>query len=246
MKGTLIAALTAFAVAGIAVQIPCAAAQELEPRSYVNTPVGLSFLLAGYGYTEGNVVFSAAMPVTDAKVETHSGVLGYIRSLDVAGLSGKLGVIVPYAAASGSAKLAGEPREREISGFADPRFRFSLNLHGAPAVTLEDLARYEQDLILGASLDVSSPLGQYDSSKLLNIGTNRWSVKPELGLSKALGRATLEASGAVTFFTPNNDFLNGRTLEQEPLYSVQGHLVYEFEGRLWAALDTTYYAGSAR
>lgn len=231
-------------MAGVAV-VPTRGAdgQELEPRSYVNTPVGLNFVLAGYGYTKGSVVFSGSAPIKDAEVHTHSGVLAYVRSLDVWGRSGKLGVVVPYADASGSAKLAGQTQEREVSGFADPRLRLSVNLYGAPALSLEEFRSYRQDFIVGATLEVSPPLGQYDSEKLLNIGTNRWMVKPELGVSKALGSFTLEMSAAVTVFTPNNDFLGGKTLDQAPLYSLQGHLVHEFRNGLWAALDATYYVG---
>ena len=228
--------VTAIAVAGRG-----AHAQELEPRAYVNTPVGLNFLLAGYGYTEGSVVFSAASPIKDAEVQTHAGVLAYVRSLDVWGLSGKFGLVVPFADASGTAKLAGQPRERQVFGRADPTFRLSVNLYGAPALSLEEFKDYRQDLIIGATLNVSPPLGQYNSTKLLNIGTNRWSVKPELGASKALGPFTLEMSAAVAFFTSNADFLGGKTLEQDPLYSVQSHLVYEIRAGIWAALDATYY-----
>jgi hypothetical protein len=231
------------ALAIVAVRAWPANGQELEPRSYVNTPVGLNFLIAGYGYTEGSVVFSASAPVKDAEVEAHAGFLAYVRALDVWGRSGKLGLVVPYAEASGSAKLAGQPREREVSGLADPKFRFSVNLYGAPALSLEEFRGWEQDLIVGVALEVSPPVGQYDSDKLLNIGTNRWSIKPELGVSKALGRFTLELSAAATFFTQNDDFLGGHTLEQDPLYAVQGHLVYEFGFGVWAALDATYYAG---
>ena len=106
-----------------------------------------------------------------------------------------------------------------------------------------DFPTYRQDVIVGISLQVTAPLGQYDSTKLLNIGTNRWSFKPELGVSKAWGPVTLELIPAITFFTNNNDFLGGKTLEQAPIYSVQGHLIYEFFPFLWAALDATYYAG---
>jgi hypothetical protein len=102
---------------------------------------------------------------------------------------------------------------------------------------------YRQDVIVGASLQVTAPLGQYDSDKLLNVGTNRWSFKPELGVSKAWGAFILELIPAVTFFTSNDDFLSGKTLEQDPIYSLQGHLIYEFSPALWAAFDATYYAG---
>ncbi len=218
-------------------------AQDLEPRAYANTPVGLNFLIAGYAYSEGSVGTDPSIPLTDAKVQVHTAVLAYVRSLDVWGKSGKFDVILPYAWTSGSATFKGQPHQRDVSGFGDPRFRFSVNFYGAPALSLKEFADYKQDVIVGASLQVSAPGGQYDSSKLLNIGTNRWSVKPEVGISKALGPVTLELTTAVTFYTENGNFLSGRTLEQDPIYSVQGHLTYNFGRGVWGALDGTYYTG---
>jgi len=218
-------------------------AQALEPRSYTNTPVGINFLLLGYGYTEGSVALDASVPIKDTKVDVHAGLLAYARSLDVWGLSGKFLAALPFAEASGSAKLAGQERDRQVFGLADPLLRFSVNFFGAPALSMEDFPTYRQDIIVGASLQVTAPLGQYDSTKLLNVGTNRWSFKPELGVSKAWGPVILEVIPAITFFTKNDDFFGGKTLEQDPIYSVQGHLIYEFIPGLWAALDATYYAG---
>ena len=234
---------TAIAVIAIVATARNVYPQSLEPRSYVNTPVGINFLLAGYGYTEGNVAFEASSPIEDAKVHVHSGILAYARSLDVWGLSGKFAVVLPVAKVSGSAKVAGEERERIVSGLGDPIVRLSVNFYGAPAVSMNEFPAYQQDIIVGASLQVSPPLGQYDSTKLLNVGTNRWSIKPELGVSKAWGPVILELIPAVTFFTNNNDFLGGQTFAQDPIYSVQGHLIYEFFPALWGALDATYYAG---
>src|SRR4029453_6787783 len=122
--------------------------------------------------------------------QVHSALLAYARARDVWGRSGKVDVVVPYAWLSGSADVAGQPREREGSGVRDPRFRFTVNFYGAPALSLQEFAGNKQDLILGASLQVSAPLGQYDPDKLVNIGTNRWSIKPDLGLSKAFGPLT--------------------------------------------------------
>lgn len=218
-------------------------AQALEPRSYTNTPVGINFLLLGYGHTEGDVGFDESTAVTDAKVRIDAGVLAYARSLDVWGLSGKVLAVLPVAEASGSAKVKGQGRDRDVFGLADPLLRISVNFFGAPALSLDEFATYRQDLIIGASLQVTAPLGQYDSSKLLNVGTNRWSVKPELGVSKAWGRLTLELIPGITFFTNNNDFFGGKTLEQDPIYSLQGHLIYEFSPAFWAAFNSTYYAG---
>lgn len=217
--------------------------QDLEPRTYSNIPVGLNFLIAGYGYSVGGVVTDPSFPLEDGDVQIHSTVLAYARAVDVWGTSGKFDVVLPFAWVSGTATFQGQPREREVSGLADPRFRFSVNLYGAPALSLQEFADYKQDLIIGASLQVSAPLGQYDSSKLLNIGTNRWSIKPELGVSKALGPLTLELDAGVTFYTNNDDFLNGMTLEQDPIYAVQGHLIYNFGAGVWGALDATYYTG---
>jgi hypothetical protein len=217
--------------------------QALEPRSYANTPVGINFVLLGYGHTDGDVGFDESSPIKDTKVRVDAGVAAYARSLDLWGLSGKFLAVMPFAETSGSAKVAGQEFDRQVFGLADPLLRMSVNFFGAPALSMADFPSYQQDLIVGASLQVTVPLGQYNSSKLLNVGTNRWSVKPELGMSKAWGSLTVELIPGITFFTTNNDFFGGKTLEQDPIYSLQGHLIYEFSPAFWAALNTTYYTG---
>jgi hypothetical protein len=135
-------------------------AQEIEPRAYSNAPIGVNFLIAGYAYTEGAVPFDAYLPVKNANLKTSSAVLAYARVLDLWGQSAKFDAVVPYTWLSGSAEAAGEAVERNVAGFADPRFRLSVNLYGAPALTLKEFKDYEQDLIVGASLQVSVPSGQ--------------------------------------------------------------------------------------
>jgi hypothetical protein len=218
-------------------------AQSLEPRSYANAPVGVNFLLVGYGYTKGDVAVDEALPIEDAKFQVHTGFLGYARSLDVWGMSGKLGAVLPLADASGSAKVGGQARAREVFGLADATLRFSVDFIGAPALSTQEFANYRQNVILGTSVLVTAPLGQYDPSKLLNLGTHRWTFKWELGMAKAWGPVILELIPAMTFFTKNGDFLGGKTLVQAPMYSIQGHLIYSFSRALWAALNATYYAG---
>jgi hypothetical protein len=208
----------------------------------VNTPVGLNFLIAGYAYTSGGVVTDPALPLENARLSVHTGALAYVRSLDLWGYSGKLDIALPYSGVSGTVLFRGEEREREISGFHDPRFRLSANLYGAPALSFEEFAAYRQDLIIGVSLAVSAPLGQYDSDRLVNIGTNRWSIKPELGMSKALGPLALELAAGATVFTRNGDFL-GQTRDQAPLYSLQANAVYDFGRGIWGALTGTYVTG---
>ena len=217
-------------------------AQDLEPRAYVNTPVGLNFLLAGYIYTNGGVATDPALPIADAELTLHTGLLAYARSLDVWGRSGKIDVVLPYSGLSGTARVLGQEQERQVSGFHDPRLRFSVNLYGAPALSFEEFAAYRQDLIVGVSLAVTAPLGQYDSDRVVNIGTNRWSFKPELGISKALGPLSLELAAGATVFTRNDDFL-GSTREQAPLYSLQANAVYDIGRGVWGALTATYLTG---
>jgi Putative MetA-pathway of phenol degradation len=220
-----------------------ARAQDIEPRAYSNAPVGVNFLIAGYAYTRGGVSFDPAVPITNARLTTSNAVLAYARVLDLWGKSGKFDAILPYTWLSGTADVEGQPAQRIVNGFANPAFRLSINFYGAPALTLKEFAGWEQDLIIGASLQVSPSLGQYDAGRLVNIGTNRWSFKPEIGVSKVVGPWTLEIQVAATFFTDNADFYGGKTRSQDPLYSLQGHLIYGFRSGIWVSVDGTYFAG---
>jgi len=217
-------------------------AQGIEPRAYSNAPVGVNFLIAGYAYTRGDLEF-ATLPITDANLHTSNAVVAYARAVDFWGKSGKVDVIAPYVWLSGSADYLGQTVERVVDGFADPAFRASINLYGAPAMSLAEFAGYRQDVIVGVSLQVTAPWGQYDRSRVVNIGTNRWSFKPQVGVSKAIGPWTLELTAAVTLFTDNRDFYGGNTRSQDPLYAVQGHAIYNFSSGIWGSLDATYFSG---
>ncbi|WP_256874181.1 transporter [Pseudomonas umsongensis] len=237
------ARLARVASASLIMVATTAVAEDLEPRSYANTPVGINFLLLGYSDLHGNVTANPSVPLQNAKLNIKTVVFAFARSLDVWGRSGKFDIVVPEARLTGSALFAGEPRERNVTGLIDPRLRFSVNLYGAPAMSLAEFPSYQQDVIIGASLAITAPLGQYDSSRLVNLGNNRWSFKPELGVSKRLGPVTLELSAAATFYTDNNQYLGDRTFSQDPIYQAQVHLIYAFSNGVWASLDGTYFAG---
>jgi hypothetical protein len=228
-----------FAVAGLAPAI----AQDIEPRAYSNAPIGVNFLIGGAAFTRGGIAFDTSLPITDPKLTTSSAVLGYARVVDLWGSSGKVSVIIPYTWLSGSAMYQGGPVERKVNGFGDPLLRLSVNLYGAPALTLPAFRSYQQDVIVGASLGVSVPIGDYDDTKLVNLGTHRWAFKPEIGVSKVWGPWTLEFQAGATLFTTNDDFFNGNRRAQDPLYSVQGHAIYNFPSGLWGSLDATYFTG---
>jgi hypothetical protein len=220
-----------------------ARAQDIEPRAYSNAPIGVNFLIAGYVFTQGGLSFDSSVPITNANLDTSNAVLAYARVLDLGGNSGKFDVIVPYTRLVGTADYQGQPVERAVTGFGRPAFRLSVNLHGSPALPLREFGTWKQDLIIGASLQVSPPWGQYDADKIVNIGSNRWSFKPEVGISKAIGPWTLEAQAAAMFFTDNDDFYGGNKRSQEPLYSLQGHVIYGFRSGKWLSVDGTYFAG---
>jgi hypothetical protein len=222
---------------------PASRAQDIEPRAYSNAPIGVNFLVAGYAATRGGLSFDPALPIESPSLRTSSAVLGYGRVIELFGQSAKVDVVAPYTWLSGTAVYLGQPVERVVDGLSDTAFRLNVNLYGAPAMNLREFAAYEQDVIVGASLRVIAPTGQYDNARIVNIGGNRWSFKPEVGVSKALGRWTLELTAAATLFTDNKDFNVGKTRSQANIYSTQWHVIHSYPSGIWASLDATYFAG---
>src|SRR6516165_1208861 len=221
----------------------CAYAQDIEPRVYSSEPVGVNFVMVGYGYTRGGLSFHPALPVTNVSLETNSALLTYTRVLDLWGKSGKIDLLLPYTFLSGSADFAGETVERVVNGFGDPWLRTSINFYGAPALTLKEFANYRQNWIIGASLRTSIPSGQYDKSHVVNLGANRWSIRPEIGISKAAGALTLELTAGATLFSANKEYFRGTTRLQDPLYSSESNVIYNFKRGMWVSLDGNYFAG---
>lgn len=232
--------LVALAVAGFSAEIR---AQSLEPRAYSNSPTGLNFVLVGFLNSNGAIAFDPTLPLDDVQAEVDTGFIGYVRTLEVAGNSAKLGVVLPYASLLADGFADGVYRERDVVGLADLAFFFSYNFYGAPALSMQEFKDYRQEKIIGVTLKVVAPLGDYDPDKLINISTNRWTIEPEIGISSALGNWTLEASGAAAFYTDNDDFFNGKRREQDPIYSAQFHVTYTFPSKMWLAASTTYYEG---
>ena len=239
------AAALACLAAGALGAVPARAA-EIEPRKYSNAPVGMNFLILGYAYTDGALSTDPASPLQDAKLTIDTELLAYARSLSLWGRSAKLDLVVPYSQLSGTATFKGETVAREVSGFNDPRLRLSICLTGAPALSAQQFASYKQDLIVGASVQVSAPLGQYDPDRLVNLGNNRWFIRPDIGISKAVGKFTLEFTGSAYIYTTNHDFYGGQTVEQDPVYETQAHVTYSFGRGMWAAADATYDFGGRK
>ena len=218
-------------------------AQHLEPRAYINLPLGTSFLVAGYSYSSGGLATDPAVPLTNAQLDIHTPFAAYARVFDAWGKSAKFDAVVGGGCLDGNAESNGVPVSRDICGLLDPTMRVAVNLYGAPALEAKDFASYRQDLILGASLQLQAPLGQYDPSRLVNLGSNRWALRPEIGISKLLGRLLVEGVLSATFYTTNDDFFGGQRREQDPVLATQIHLIYLLRGGAWIAFDANYYSG---
>ena len=219
-----------------------AKAQELEPRAYSISPEGTNFLTLGFTRITGDISFDPALPIEDATASLHTMTLGYVREIGLAGRSASVGVLAPYVWGSVQGLVYGSFQQALRSGLANPAFRFAINLHGAPAMNAAEFKDYKQTTNIGASVVVIPPLGQYDPARLVNIGTNRWSVKPEMGISQRLGRWYLDLYAGTWIFTANHNFLLG-VRRQDPIGIVQSNLTCVITPRVWASFNADLYTG---
>jgi hypothetical protein len=219
-------------------------AQDLEPRAYSSSPVGLNFLVASVGRSTGGVLVDQSLPIENVQAELNVIAAGYGRTFALFGRSALAVVVLPYVWAEATGQIAEATRSTTRSGLADARVKMSVNLFGNAALKPAEFARTRPRPIVGASLTVVPPTGQYYPSKLINLGANRWAVKPELGISYPAGRWTIEGYGGVWFFTENDEFYTGASLrQQDRVIALQGHVSYSLRPQLWLAFNGTWYSG---
>lgn len=222
----------------------CLRAQELEPRAYSLAPLRTNFVAIAAGVTQGAILFDPTLPITDVSAQFNLATIGYGRTFALGRRPGLVTIAVPYAWGHAEGQVFDAARRVTRSGFADARIRASLNLVGPPAMEPSEFARAPRSTIVGVSLTVQAPVGEYDRTKLINLGTNRWAVKPEVGVSVPVGRWYLDAYAGAWFFETNDDFFpGGATRRQDPLAAIQGHASYTFENHVWVAFDATWYGG---
>jgi hypothetical protein len=221
-----------------------AAGQDLEPRAYSASPVNTTFVVAGISRSSGTVLTDPSLPIEDVNARIGILTAGVGHTFGLFGRTALVTGLLPYARAGVSGRTGETMREVTRVGWADARARFSVNLIGGAALRLPEFAAARRSTIAGVSLSVVAPTGQYVSSRLINLGSNRWSVKPEVGLSVPLGRWHLDAYAGLWLFTPNDAFYPGSVRrEQDPVAAIQGHVSYTIRPRLWAAFDATWYTG---
>jgi hypothetical protein len=206
-------------------------AQEIEARQYSNAPIGINFVTGGIAQARGG----------SYRLTTEA--VNLTRIVDVFGQSGRISLLLPYAQLTGSGSIGSQNINASAEGLSDPVIKVSANLYGAPALSLDEFKGYQQDLIIGTSLAASIPWGKYNSDQMLNVGANRSLIQPGIGASQALGPWRLELAGMATIYTSNNNFLGGKTLSQNPMYSTESHVIYYFENTAWISADATYYIG---
>lgn len=233
------------AVLGLASLATIASAQELEPRSYSPSPVGANFLVAGYGQSSGEVVFDASAPISNAQADVNLATVGYSKVFDLGGHQSSVVIAVPYLWGDASGDVGETRRTISRSGFGDVRLKFSTLLIGGPALSRKAFAARKPAPIVGVSLLAVAPTGEYQPDKLINLGSNRWALKPEIGVSYPMGRWQADAYAGVWIYGDNDDFLRGLRQRREPMGTFQAHLSYTFRPGLWAAVNATYYSGGA-
>ena len=222
---------------------PAGFAQELVPAAYTPAPVGINLLAFSGGLSSGDISFDPSLPVEDVRARIHAWSVSYGRTFGVFGRAANVTVIAPYLVGRIEGLYTGEQTVVERSGIADAVLRFGVNLVGAPAMTLQEFAGYRPRTLFGASLLVRVPTGEYDSSKLINIGSNRWGFKPEVGIVHVMGKWALDAYVGAWLFTDNPNFYGGNTRAQDPILSTQAHIRYFVNPRWWAAVDGNFWYG---
>jgi hypothetical protein len=225
-------------------------AQDLEPRRWSHLPNGLNVLGLGGGWTDGDILFDPVLRIEEADFETSIASVGYVRTFEFLGKSSRIDVSVPYAAGRWEGLVDGQHASVRRRGFMDPRLRFSMNLYGAPPLKGKEFVQYRRahpvDTTIGVAVQVQFPFGDYNNKKLINLGNNRFYVRPQLGVLHQRFKWQFELTGSAFFYQDNDEFFNGNRLEQKPLWFMQSHAIYTFKPGWWASASAGYgYGGES-
>ena len=216
--------------------MPCHA-QDIEPRRWSHLPIGSNFLGAGYAYTEGEIFLNPVLRIEDGEFDLNTTAVKYIHSFELLGKSARVDITQPYQTGTWSGLLDGVPTSVDRGGWSDGLLRLAVNLIGAPPLAGREFAQYnaatECETIVGVGLLLQVPTGEYLEDKLINLGTNRFTITPQFGVVHNRGKWSAEFSGSASFYTENDEYFNGNTLEEDVYFVGQGHLSYTFFPGLW-------------
>jgi hypothetical protein len=225
-------------------------AQDLTPRAYTITPIHSNAITLTYSVNSGEILVADSIPINDFRATLNIPVFSYYHSLSFFGRSANFVASLPYGVGNFEGKVSSVDRNVYRSGLMDTVFRFSVNLVGGPAMSMGEIRKWRQKTLMGVSIKVVAPTGQYDSTKLVNLSGNHWAFKPEFGYSGRRGHVVLDAYAGVWFFTTNPDFFSHnasfpgtRTQSQKPMGSLEGHLSYDLKPFFWVSLDGNFWYG---
>lgn len=216
-------------------------AQFTDPRTYTNSPVGTNQVELFYGYARSNTSIDPSLIVEGAKFSVNEGIVDYTRSFALWRRMAWVEPSLPIAGLAGS--IGGTNVSGSVTGAGDLACQFGMLLKGGPALSPSEFENYKLTTSVGASVTITAPTGRYDPNKLLNLGTDRWSFKPEFGLSRPFGREqkwALDAYVNSYFFTDNTRYRGVEILSQRPLPGVETHVSYSFNDAVWVSLDGRY------
>ncbi len=207
--------------------------QELEPRTFAPLPEGLNYFAVAYAFSSGNVFLDPSLPVGDVDGDVHIAVLRYLRSLSLGNRPAKLRVVLPFSAGSWDGEVLGEEESRRASGVGDIRIILDVTLSGARTMSREEFQKFEAGTISGLRFQVVAPTGKYEPEELFNVGSNRWAINLQGGVSHPFGHWILEANAGIWMFTDNDEFLGGLTLDQAPLATAKINMVRSVRPGFW-------------
>src|SRR5580692_2929332 len=239
--GLGLSAFLTFASLGTATPVM---SQELEPRSYSASPIDSNFAVGVLSNSTGTVPLDPSLPISDVRPAIDTIILSFTHTFRLGDRTANWAVSVPYLGGHGIAVFSGQPQAFSRYGFADFRARFGVNLLGR-ALTAAEFLRRKPSATLGISMTLIVPTGTYDRTQLINIGSNRWTFKPEVGMEQPMGKWFTDLSAGLWVFGDNADYFEGRALRQVPLGIFQFHAGYTFRPNQWLAFDSNYYAGGA-
>lgn len=215
-----------------------ARAQFTDPRNYENFPVGVNQLELAYSYSHANSSIDPAIVIAGAKLNLNQTSIGYTRYFSFFHRMAWVEPSVPIAVLNGS--ISGTNVSGSVTGTGDSSYEFATLLKGGAALSVEEFTNYKPTTTVGVSVAVTAPTGLYDSDRVLNLGSDRWSFKPEVAVSYPFGpqqKWAVDGYANSYFYTANTSYRGVEILRQEPLPGFEGHISYSFLDSVLVSLD---------
>jgi hypothetical protein len=220
---------------------------ELAPLRWSHLPLGTNFVGMGYASTEADIFIDPDLQLEDVEMTLDSWAAKYIYTFELFEKSARIGLAQAYQEGEWTGLLEGVPASARRTGLSDSFVRLAVNLYGSPPLSGSEFTNYRAnadiETIVGVALAMRLPTGDYLEDKLMNLGQNRFVFRPQLGITHKRGKWTTELTGEVAFHTKNDEFFNGNTRRQDPLYFIHGHLIHTFKPGVWAGASFGYNYG---